>query len=90
LVRHGHFDVNGQKTNVPSFLVEEGDVIAVRERGRKLAYFRDLSTVMEHKVVPEWLSLDIAKMEGRVLTFPTREEIDASLNEQLVVEYYSR
>jgi len=90
LVRHGHFDVNGRKTNVPSFLVEEGDVIAVRERSGKLAYFRDLSTVVEHKVVPEWLSLDIPKMEGRVLTLPTREDIDASLNEPLVVEYYSR
>jgi small subunit ribosomal protein S4 len=45
---------------------------------------------MEHKVIPEWLSLDIPKMEGRVLTLPTREDIDASLNEQLIVEYYSR
>ena len=90
LVRHGHFDVNRRKTNVPSFLVRVGDVIAVRERSKKLAYFRDLSTVMEHKVVPEWLSLDIPKMEGRVLTLPTREDIDASLNEQLIVEYYSR
>jgi len=90
LVRHGHFDVNRRKTNVPSFLVRVGDVIAVRERSKKLAYFRDLGTVMEHKVVPEWLSLDIPKMEGRVLTLPTREDIDASLNEQLIVEYYSR
>jgi len=89
LVRHGHFDVNGRKTNIPSFLVKEGDVIAVRERS-KLAYFRDLSAVMEHKVVPEWLSLDIPKMEGRVLTLPTREDVDASLSEQLIVEYYSR
>jgi len=45
---------------------------------------------MEHKVVPEWLSLDVAKMEGRVLTLPRREDMDASLNEQLIVEYYSR
>jgi len=90
LVRHGHFDVNGRKTNIPSFLVKGGDVIAVRERSRKLAYFRDLSTVMEHRVVPEWLSLDIPKMEGQVLSFPTREDIDASLNEHLIVEYYSR
>jgi small subunit ribosomal protein S4 len=90
LVRHGHFDVNGRKTNIPSFLVKGGDVIAVRERSKKLAYFRDLSTVMEHRVVPEWLSLDIPKMEGQVLSFPTREDIDASLNEQLIVEYYSR
>jgi len=90
LVRHGHFDVNGQKTNVPSFLVKVGDEIAVRERSKRLAYFRDLSAVMEHKVVSEWLSLDIPKMEGRVLALPTREEIDASLNEQLIVEYYSR
>jgi small subunit ribosomal protein S4 len=90
LVRHGHFDVNGQKTNVPSFLVKVGDEIAVRERSKRLAYFRDLSAVMEHKVVSEWLSLDIPKMEGRVLALPTREDIDASLNEQLIVEYYSR
>jgi small subunit ribosomal protein S4 len=90
LVRHGHFDVNGRKTNIPSFLVKEGDVIAVRERSKKLTYFRDLSAVIEHKVVPEWLSLDISKMEGRVLTLPAREDIDASLNEQLIVEYYSR
>jgi len=90
LVRHGHFDVNGQKTNVPSFLVKVGDEIAVRERSKRLAYFRDLSAVIEHKVVSEWLSLDIPKMEGRVLALPTREDIDASLNEQLIVEYYSR
>jgi small subunit ribosomal protein S4 len=90
LVRHGHFDVNGQKTNVPSFLVKVGDEIAVRERSKRLPYFRDLSAVMEHKVVSEWLSLDIPKMEGRVLALPTREDIDASLNEQLIVEYYSR
>jgi small subunit ribosomal protein S4 len=90
LVRHGHFDVNGRKTNIPSFLVKGGNVIAVRERSKNLAYFRDLSTVMEHRVVPEWLSLDIPKMEGRVLSFPAREDIDASLNEQLIVEYYSR
>jgi small subunit ribosomal protein S4 len=90
LVRHGHFDVNGRKTNVPSFLVKVGDEIAVWERSKRLAYFRDLSAVMEHKVVPEWLSLDISKMEGRVLALPAREEIDASLNEQLIVEYYSR
>jgi small subunit ribosomal protein S4 len=90
LVRHGHFDVNGRKTNIPSFLVKAGDVIAVRERSKKLTYFRNLGAVMEHKVVSEWLSLDIPKMEGRVLTLPTREDIDASLNEQLIVEYYSR
>ena len=90
LVRHGHFGVNGRKTNVPSFLVKMGDVIAVRERSKKLAYFRDLNAVIEHKVVPEWLSLDIPKMEGQVLALPTREDIDASLNEQLIVEYYSR
>ncbi len=90
LVRHGHFDVNGRKTNIPSFLVKVGDLIVVRERSKRLAYFRDLSAVMEHKVVPEWLSLDIPKMEGRVLTLPAREDIDASLNEQLIVEYYSR
>lgn len=90
LVRHGHFDVNGRKTNVPSFLVKAGDVVAVREPSQKMAYFRDLSAVMEHKVVPEWLSLDVSKMEGQVLALPGREDIDVSLKEQLIVEYYSR
>jgi small subunit ribosomal protein S4 len=90
LVRHGHFEVNGTKTNVPSYLVKPGDQISVRARSKTNAYFKDLAQEMEHRFVPEWLSVDVNSLSGRVLALPTREEIEAPLNEQLITEYYSR
>jgi len=90
LVRHGHFDVNGRRTDIPSFLVKPGDEITVRERSRKLTYFKDLMKGMEHVTVPDWMSFDVRTMTGRILRLPSREEIDVPLNEQLIVEYYSR
>ncbi len=90
LVLHGHFAVNGRKTNVPSFLVKPGDVISVRDRSKQNAYFKDLAGVLGDKVVPAWMSLDIENLSGRILELPSRDELDVSLNEQLIVEYYSR
>ena len=90
LVLHGHFDVNGRKTNVPSFLAKPGDIITVRDRSKQNAYFRELPSVLGDKVVPAWMSLDIESLAGRILEFPSRDDLDVSLNEQLVVEYYSR
>jgi len=90
LVRHGHIEVNGRKTNIPSFLVKEGDVIRVRDRSRKTAYFKDLLERLGERPVPEWLSFDPESLTGRVVALPTRDQIDVSLNEQLIVEYYSR
>jgi small subunit ribosomal protein S4 len=90
LVTHGHFDLNGRKTNIPSALVETGDVIRVRGRSRDNGYFRGLTEVLEHANVPEWLSLNASDMSGTVLSLPTREQIDVPVNEQLIVEYYSR
>ena len=92
LVRHGHFTVNGRKTNIPSFLVKVGDEISVRPQSRTRTYFRDLdaSGVLRKKLIPEWLSLDAGTMAGRVLRFPDRSEVDVAVNEQLVVERYSR
>ena len=92
LVRHGHFTVNGRKTNIPSFLVKVGDEISVRPQSRTRTYFRDLdaSGVLRKKLIPEWLSLDAGTMAGRVLRFPDRSEVDVAVNEQLVVELYSR
>lgn len=90
LVRHGHFDVNGTKTNVPSYLVKQGDQISVRARSKTNEYFQAVAQEMEHRFVPEWLSVDVNSLSGRVLALPTREEIEAPLNEQLITEFYSR
>jgi small subunit ribosomal protein S4 len=90
LVRHGHFEVNGRKVNIPSFLVQAGDVVAVRSGSRNNVYFRDVALDLEHRAVPEWLSRDDASMSARVLSLPGRTDIDISINEQLIVEYYSR
>lgn len=91
LVQHGHFLVNGRRTNIPSYLVVPGDVIAVREGSRKRTYFKELKTSMEDRpAAPDWLQVDPVAMQGTVLRMPERRDIDLSLNEQLIVEYYSR
>lgn len=90
LIQHGHIDVNGQRTNASSTLLKVGDVISVRERSRKLNYFRELPAVLEQRDVPEWLAVEPSQMMGRVVALPTRELIDQPLDEQLIVEYYSR
>ena len=90
LVSHGHFDVNGRKTNIPSFLVSPGDHIAVRENSKKKTFFKDLAKTLDEGRTPEWLELDANNLAGRVTGTPTREHIDATLDEQLIVEFYSR
>jgi small subunit ribosomal protein S4 len=90
LLLHGHFEVNGRKTNIPSYLVKPGDIIAVRDYSRGQAYFKEVSQILDDSQVPAWLSLDSANLAGKVLDLPSRDEIDISLNEQLIVEYYSR
>lgn len=90
LVTHGHFTVNGRRTDVPSMLLGEGDLIAVREGSGKLTYFKDLTAYVEKRNAPGWLSRDIKSMAGSVARMPDRAEIDGSLDEQLIVEYYSR
>jgi len=90
LLLHGHFEVNGRKTNIPSYLVKPGDIIAVRDYSRGQVYFKEVSQILDDSQVPAWLSLDPANLAGKVLDLPSRDEIDISLNEQLIVEYYSR
>lgn len=90
LVRHGHFEVNGRRVNIPSFLVREGDVIAVREASRSKQLFKDLAEEGRTRKVPEWLSADHDQMRGTVLRLPRREEIDTQVQEHLIVEHYSR
>jgi small subunit ribosomal protein S4 len=90
LVTHGHFTVNGRRTDVPSMLLGEGDELKVREGSGKLTYFKELDAVAEKRNAPGWLGRDLQKMAGTVARMPERAEIDGSLDEQLIVEYYSR
>jgi small subunit ribosomal protein S4 len=90
LVSHGHFDVNGRKTNVSSFLVSPGDVITVRDNSQKSIFFKELGQNLDVTRVPDWLRLDPKNFTGEVVSEPTRDHIDVTLNEQLIVEYYSR
>jgi small subunit ribosomal protein S4 len=90
LVQHGHIELNGRRTNASSALLRAGDVISVRERSRKLNYFREMPAVLEQRDLPEWLAVEPSQMVGRVLALPTRDVIDQPLDEHLIVEYYSR
>jgi small subunit ribosomal protein S4 len=90
LVLHGHILLNGRKTNVPSALVKAGDQVSVRPESTRRTYFKTLRQDLDDKQVPRWLQLDAKNLSANVLQLPHREDIDVSLNEQLVVEYYSR
>lgn len=90
LVQHGHFTLNGRKTNIPSALVRANDVVGVRPQSLSNTYFKERRELLGKREVPTWLSLDEATMDGRVLALPTRQEIDVPVSEQLIVEFYSR
>ncbi|MGI6036797.1 MAG: 30S ribosomal protein S4 [Limnochordia bacterium] len=88
LVLHGHISVNGRKVNIPSYQVAVGDVVAVREKSREKDVFKE--NLEAGRTPPEWLEVDAEKMEGTVLSLPTREQLDVPIQEHLIVEYYSR
>ena len=88
LVNHGHFTVNGKKVNIPSFTVKPGDLIKVKEKSSNSPKFKEVKEMTI--TVPEWMSVDVEKLEGRVLTVPTREQIDTPVAEHLIVELYSK
>jgi small subunit ribosomal protein S4 len=90
IVRHGHITVNGHKTDVPSFLVKEGDKVGWREGSRKSEYYKTLVENIEGKTVLSWLSLDRQNLEGQVLSMPTPEQIGAAFDAKAITEYYSR
>jgi small subunit ribosomal protein S4 len=90
LVNHGHFKLNGLRADIPSMLVKPGDTIEVTEVAKKLTFFKDLPAVAEKRLCAVWMDRDLKNLSGRVLRLPERAEIDGSLNEQLIVEYYSR
>jgi len=90
LVRHGHVAVNGRKVNIPSFQVNVGDEIAVRESSRKLAILEIAKDFASHQPPPAWLEADRDAYKGRVVALPTRSDINQPINEQLIVELYSK
>jgi small subunit ribosomal protein S4 len=90
LVTHGHFEVNGRRSDIPSMNLSEGDVISVREGSRGRKYFKELPEIAETKNVPSWLSRNLKELSGAIIRLPERSEIDGNLQEQLIVEYYSR
>ncbi len=90
LVNHGHFSVNGRKTDIPSFIAKPNDVITVRERSKGLEYFKTRALLLAQKGVPLWLQLNIDELSGRVVTIPSRADLELPFDEQLVVELYQR
>lgn len=90
LVAHGHIMLNGRKTTAPSALVAPGDAITIRPESRQNAYFKILRQEFDDRRIPGWLSVDAGSLSANVLQLPARDDIDVSLNEQLIVEYYSR
>ena len=90
LVRHGHFLVNGRKVDVPSYQVKAGDVLTVRASSAQTAAIQHALEEVKGRGVPEWLSFDPAQMTGRVGSLPTRAQINLPVQEQLIVELYSK
>ncbi len=92
MVQHGHFDINGGRVNIPSFNVRANDVITVHGGSKELRYFREIREYMaERPRTPEWLTIDVTNgLNARMVRPPERRDIDLPLNEQLIVEYYSR
>lgn len=90
LVRHGHVTVNGRKVNIPSFQVKVGEEIVIRERSRKIPLLEQAKEFAGHQQAPTWLEIDRDNYKGRILSVPKRDEINLPVNEQLIVELYSK
>ncbi|MDQ3855995.1 MAG: 30S ribosomal protein S4 [Chloroflexota bacterium] len=90
LVTHGHFMLNGKKTDIPSVLVKAGDEIVVRAQSRESEYFKVAAEKLRRHQPPEWLLVNADGLSGRVVRLPRREEVDMQINEPLIVEFYSR
>ncbi len=90
LVRHSHFLVNGKKVTIASYLVKPGDVVELREKSRKMTRVQESLEAVARRGVPSWLELDPGQFKGTVVALPTREELTFPVQEQLIVELYSR
>ncbi|KUO95155.1 30S ribosomal protein S4 [Ferroacidibacillus organovorans] len=90
LVKHGHFEINGRRVDIPSYQMRVGETVSVREKSAASAKFKELLEAAEGKTVLSWLERDMVTRSGKVTRLPAREEIDAPVTEQLIIEYYSR
>jgi small subunit ribosomal protein S4 len=90
LVRHGHFKVNGRKVNIPSYLARPGDVVELKDRSRKVVRINEALEAVDRRGLPAWLELDKGGFKGTVKTTPAREDITMPIQEQLIVELYSK
>ena len=91
LVKHGHVEVKGRKCDIPSALVKKEDQISIRTKSLEIAYIKEASESAERKgLTPGWLSVDRSKLNGRMVDVPTRDQITIPIQEQLIVELYSR
>lgn len=90
LVQHGHLTVNGRRTYIPSYQVKTGDVISWGEGSSKLVPYQIAANDIESKSIPSWLSLDTETLSARVLALPSRSEMESTIDERLIVEFYSR
>lgn len=88
LVVHGHFTVNGKKVDIPSYNVKAGDVIKIKEKSTNSPKFKEIKEMSIN--VPAWMSVDVSKLEGTIVSMPTRAEIDTPVAEHLIVELYSK
>ena len=89
-VTHGHITVNGKRVDIPSYRVRPGDLVAVAPKAKELLVIKSALVSNERVSVPAWLEVDIEKLQGSVLSLPTRDQIDLDINEQLIVELYSK
>ena len=90
IVNHGHITVNGQKVDIPSYLVKPGDVIAVREKSKNSVRIKEIVETNANRVVPKWISMDKNTLTGKVITLAARDDIDYEVEEHLIVELYSK
>lgn len=90
LVMHGHFKVNGRVVNIPSYLTRQGDTVTVHENSRALTAITESMEAVERRGVPEWLMLEKEGFQGKVMAYPSRDQLTMPINEQLIVELYSK
>ncbi|HDH04619.1 MAG TPA: 30S ribosomal protein S4 [Nitrospirae bacterium] len=90
LVLHGHLTVNDRRVNIPSCLIRPGDIIGLKEASRKLTVIEENISRMEHRGLPSWVEIDVNNLKGKMLHYPSRDEIELPVKEQLIVELYSK
>ena len=90
LVNHGHFDVNGVKTDIASFIVKPGQEIAVRARSKKSPYFKQTAEKLKKSELPAWLNMQVSELKAKVLHEPADTDLPTNINVQMIIEYYSK